>query len=95
MLMGHTHTHRFAFGGTCDQVGNLWDVSLTAGGSSGGSAAALIARMVPAATGTDTVGSVRVPAAACGVSAIKPTRGASRWRGSFLAAYSMDTLPDR
>lgn len=91
VLMGHTHTHEFAFGGTCDQVGNPWDLSLTAGGSSGGSAAALIARMVPATTGTDTIGSVRIPAAVCGVAGIKPTRARLPTAGIVPCAYSMDT----
>jgi aspartyl-tRNA(Asn)/glutamyl-tRNA(Gln) amidotransferase subunit A len=75
VLVGHTHTHEFAAGGTTDQVGNPWAVDRTAGGSSGGSAAALAARMVPAALGTDTAGSVRIPAALCGVCSIKPTYG--------------------
>jgi aspartyl-tRNA(Asn)/glutamyl-tRNA(Gln) amidotransferase subunit A len=75
VLVGHTHTHEFGAGGTCDQVGNPWDVSRTAGGSSGGSAAALVSRMVPAALGTDTAGSVRIPAALSGVSSIKATHG--------------------
>src|SRR5215207_1753394 len=75
VLVGHTHTHEFAAGGTTDQVGNPWSVDRTAGGSSGGSAAALAARMVPAGMGTDTAGSVRIPAALCGVSSIKPAYG--------------------
>src|SRR3954468_19182726 len=75
VLVGHTHTHEFAFGGTTDQVGNPWDLARSAGGSSGGSAAALAARMVPATLGTDTAGSVRIPAAMAGISSIKPTRG--------------------
>ena len=76
MLLGHLHTHEFACGGTTDQVGNPWALERSAGGSSGGSAAALAARMVPAATGTDTAGSLRIPSALCGTSTIKPTRGA-------------------
>jgi aspartyl-tRNA(Asn)/glutamyl-tRNA(Gln) amidotransferase subunit A len=75
VLVGHTHTHEFAFGGTTDQVGNPWALDRSAGGSSGGSAAALAARMVPATTGTDTAGSLRIPAAMCGISSIKPTHG--------------------
>jgi aspartyl-tRNA(Asn)/glutamyl-tRNA(Gln) amidotransferase subunit A len=75
VLVGHTHTHEFAAGGTTDQVGNPWAVDRTAGGSSGGSAAALAAGMAPAALGTDTAGSVRIPAALSGVSSIKPTYG--------------------
>ena len=63
VLLGHLHTHEFAAGGTTDQVGNPWDLSRSAGGSSGGSAAALAARTTPAATGTDTAGSLRIPSA--------------------------------
>jgi aspartyl-tRNA(Asn)/glutamyl-tRNA(Gln) amidotransferase subunit A len=73
--LGHTHTHEFAAGGTTDQVGNPHALGLVAGGSSGGSAAALAARMTPAALGSDTCGSLRIPAACCGVSSIKPTHG--------------------
>jgi aspartyl-tRNA(Asn)/glutamyl-tRNA(Gln) amidotransferase subunit A len=75
VLVGHTHTHEFAAGGTTDQVGNPWAHERTAGGSSGGSAAALAARMVPAALGSDTAGSLRIPAALSGVCSIKPTYG--------------------
>jgi aspartyl-tRNA(Asn)/glutamyl-tRNA(Gln) amidotransferase subunit A len=75
VLAGHTHTHEFAAGGTTDQVANPWAPDRIAGGSSGGSAAALAARMVPAAVGTDTAGSLRIPAALSGVSSIKPTYG--------------------
>jgi aspartyl-tRNA(Asn)/glutamyl-tRNA(Gln) amidotransferase subunit A len=75
VLAGHSHTHEFAAGGTTDQVGNPWALDRTAGGSSGGSAAALAARMVPAAVGTDTAGSLRIPAALSGVCSIKPTYG--------------------
>lgn len=73
--LGHTHTHEFAAGGTTDQVGNPHDLTRVAGGSSGGSAAALAARMTPAALGSDTCGSLRIPSACCGTSTIKPTRG--------------------
>ena len=66
VLVGHSHTHEFAAGGTTDQVGNPWALDRIAGGSSGGSAAALAAGMVPAAVGTDTAGSLRIPAALCG-----------------------------
>ena len=81
VLLGHLHTHEFAAGGTTDQVGNPWALDRSAGGSSGGSAAALAARMVPAATGTDTAGSLRIPSALCGTSTIKPTRGTVPTRG--------------
>ena len=75
VLVGHLHTHEFACGGTTDQVGNPWRTDFTASGSSGGSGAAVAARMVPVATGTDTAGSIRAPASICGVSGIKPTTG--------------------
>ncbi len=81
VLLGHLHTHEFAAGGTTDQVGNPWSLDLSPGGSSGGSAAALAARMTPAATGTDTAGSLRIPSALCGTSTIKPTRGSVPIRG--------------
>lgn len=73
VLIGHTHTHEFAAGGSTDQVGNPWALDRSAGGSSGGAAAALATGMIPAAIGTDTAGSVRIPASLCGVSAIKPS----------------------
>ena len=81
VLLGHLHTHEFAAGGTTDQVGNPWSLDRSAGGSSGGSAAALAARMTPAATGTDTAGSLRIPSALCGTSTIKPTLGSVPIRG--------------
>ena len=90
VLLGHLHTHEFAIGGTTDQVGNPWDLARTAGGSSGGSAAALAARMVPAATGTDTAGSLRIPSALCGTSTIKPTRGLVSLEGIVPLAPSLD-----
>ena len=90
ILLGHLHTHEFAVGGTTDQVGNPWALERSAGGSSGGSAAALAARMVPAATGTDTAGSLRIPSALCGTSTIKPTRGLVSMRGVVPLATSLD-----
>ena len=90
ILLGHLHTHEFAVGGTTDQVGNPWALDRSPGGSSGGSAAALAARMVPAATGTDTAGSLRIPSALCGTSTIKPTRGLVSLRGVVPLATSLD-----
>jgi len=90
ILLGHLHTHEFAVGGTTDQVGNPWALERSAGGSSGGSAAALAARMVPAATGTDTAGSLRIPSALSGTSTIKPTRGLVSLRGVVPLATSLD-----
>ena len=90
VLLGHLHTHEFAAGGTTDQVGNPWALDRTAGGSSGGSAAALAARMVPATTGTDTAGSLRIPSAMCGTSTVKPTRGTVSMRGIVPLCPSFD-----
>jgi aspartyl-tRNA(Asn)/glutamyl-tRNA(Gln) amidotransferase subunit A len=90
VLLGHLHTHEFAVGGTTDQVGSPWALERSAGGSSGGSAAALAARMVPAATGTDTAGSLRIPSALCGTSTIKPTRGRFSLRGVVPLAPTLD-----
>jgi aspartyl-tRNA(Asn)/glutamyl-tRNA(Gln) amidotransferase subunit A len=90
VLVGHLHTHEFAAGGTTDQVGNPWAVDRSAGGSSGGSAAALAARMVPAALGTDTLGSLRIPSALCGTSTIKATHGRVPIDGIVPLAASLD-----
>jgi aspartyl-tRNA(Asn)/glutamyl-tRNA(Gln) amidotransferase subunit A len=90
VLIGHTHTHEFAAGGTTDQVGNPWSLERVAGGSSGGSAAALAARMVPAALGSDTCGSLRIPSACCGTSAVKPTHGLLALDGIIPLAPSLD-----
>ena len=90
VLVGHLHTHEWAAGGSTDQVGNPWALDRTAGGSSGGSAAALAARMVPAATGSDTAGSLRIPSALCGTSTIKPTRGRVSLQGVIPLSESLD-----
>jgi aspartyl-tRNA(Asn)/glutamyl-tRNA(Gln) amidotransferase subunit A len=90
VLLGHTHTHEFAAGGTTDQVGNPWSRHLIVGGSSGGSAAALAARMTPAALGSDTCGSLRIPSACCGTCAIKPTHGRLPIDGILPLAPSLD-----
>jgi aspartyl-tRNA(Asn)/glutamyl-tRNA(Gln) amidotransferase subunit A len=90
VLLGHTHTHEFAAGGTTDQVGNPHALHLIAGGSSGGSAAALAARMTPVALGSDTCGSLRIPSACCGTCAIKPTHGRIALDGIVPLASSLD-----
>ncbi len=90
VLLGHTHVHEFAAGGTTDQVGNPWALNRVVGGSSGGSAAALAARMSPAALGTDTCGSLRIPSACCGTSTVKPTHGRIPLDGIIPLASSLD-----
>jgi aspartyl-tRNA(Asn)/glutamyl-tRNA(Gln) amidotransferase subunit A len=90
VLLGHTHTHEWAAGGTTDQVGNPWALDRVAGGSSGGSAAALACGMAPAALGSDTCGSLRIPSACCGTSAIKPSHGRIPIEGILPLAPSLD-----
>lgn len=77
-MIGKTGLHEFAYGITSNNphfgaIRNPWDPERIAGGSSGGSAAAVAARLVPLATGTDTGGSIRIPASFCGVVGLKPT----------------------
>lgn len=90
IYLGHTHTHEFAAGGTTDQVGNPWNLRHSAGGSSGGSGAAVASGMVPLALGTDTAGSVRIPAALSGVSAFKPSYGRVPLDGVVPLASTFD-----
>ncbi len=86
VLLGKLNMHEFAYGGTCavthyGPVRNPWDLDYTPGGSSGGSAAAVAARMCAAALGTDTAASIRLPAAYCGVTGLKATHGLASIRG--------------
>jgi aspartyl-tRNA(Asn)/glutamyl-tRNA(Gln) amidotransferase subunit A len=95
ILVGKTQTHEFAWGITSinESVGssrNPWDPARIPGGSSGGSGAALGARMVPIALGSDTGGSVRIPAAFCGVMGLKPTFGRIDTGGLWPLAPSLD-----
>lgn len=90
IVTGKTHTHEFAFGLTTPQTGNPWNLDHTPGGSSGGSAAAVAYGGALAALGTDTGGSIRVPAALCGVVGLKPTRGLISLDGVFPLAASLD-----
>jgi len=96
VCLGKTNTHEFAFGTTNDNphygsTGNPWDPRLTTGGSSGGSAAAVAAGILPLATGTDTAGSIRIPAALCGVVGLKPTYGLVPTRGIVPLCRTFDT----
>ncbi|MFC4116149.1 amidase [Nonomuraea zeae] len=95
VVVGKTTTHEFAYGPTGDRSANgpsrnPWDPARMSGGSSGGSAAAVAAGMVPLALGTDTGGSVRIPAALCGVAGFKPAYGAIPEEGVFPLSRSLD-----
>jgi aspartyl-tRNA(Asn)/glutamyl-tRNA(Gln) amidotransferase subunit A len=97
VIVTRTILHEFAWGFTSENpwtgpVRNPLDPSLSAGGSSGGSAAAVAGDQVPIALGTDTGGSVRVPAALCGVFGLKVTHGRVPLTGVFPLAKSLDTV---
>jgi aspartyl-tRNA(Asn)/glutamyl-tRNA(Gln) amidotransferase subunit A len=95
VLVGKTNMHEFAFGGTSivsyfGAVHNPWELSHIAGGSSGGSAAALAADLCYGALGSDTAGSVRLPASICGIVGLKPTYGLVSIRGVIPLSWSLD-----
>lgn len=92
LLVGKAHTHEFAFGVRTPQTHNPWDLLRTPGGSSGGSAAAVASGASIWAFGTDTLGSVRMPAAMCGVVGLKPTTGVLDTRGVLPLAGTLDSL---
>jgi aspartyl-tRNA(Asn)/glutamyl-tRNA(Gln) amidotransferase subunit A len=95
VILGKTNLHEFAYGGTCTNVEfgavrNPWNTNHVPGGSSGGSGAAVAAGMCPAALGTDTAGSIRLPASQCGVVGLKPTYGRISIDGVIPLAWSLD-----
>ena len=97
IVIGRTGLHEYAFGFSSENhwfgpVRNPWDTTLSPGGSSGGSAAAVAAGVAAAALGTDTGGSIRVPAALCGVVGLKVTHGRVPLTGVFPLGPSLDTV---
>lgn len=97
VIVGKTHTHQFAYGPTGDvahtgPARNPHDPTRMAGGSSSGSAVAVAAGLVPVAVGSDTGGSMRIPAALCGVVGLRPTQDALSSRGVFPLSTTMDIV---
>jgi len=97
VMVGKTNLHEFAYGITSTNphfgaVRNPWDTERIPGGSSGGSGAAVAAGILPFATGTDTGGSIRIPASFCGVTGLKPTFGLISKRGVMPLGWTMDHM---
>ncbi len=90
VLLGKVHTHEFAYGSATPPTRNPWNLAKLPGGSSGGSAAALAAAFSPAAVGTDTAGSIRIPSGLCGVVGLKPTSGLVSKAGVIPLSTTLD-----
>ena len=90
ILIGKTRTHEFAWGPVCPPTRNPWDLSRIPGGSSGGSAAAIAGGLCVAALGSDTGGSIRIPASLCGLVGLKPTFGRVSRTGIVPHSWSLD-----
>jgi aspartyl-tRNA(Asn)/glutamyl-tRNA(Gln) amidotransferase subunit A len=90
IIIGKTNTFEFAYGPYSPPTRNPWDHTRTTGGSSGGSAAAVAAKMCLGAIGTDTGGSIRIPSACCGVTGLKPTYGRVSCYGVIPLSWSLD-----
>ena len=96
VIIGKTNQHELAAGGTntisaLGPTRNPWDATRITGGSSGGSGATVAARVVPLALGTDTGGSIRIPASLCGTAGLKPTTGRVGLEGAMPLAPTLDT----
>lgn len=97
VLLGKTNTHEFAYGVTTNNphfgsTRNPWNPEFIPGGSSGGSGAAVAAGMAAMAIGTDTGGSIRIPASLCGIVGLKPTHGRVSTAGVIPLSWSLDTV---
>lgn len=92
VMVGKTTTHELACGVYSPPAANPWDTARLPGGSSGGSGAAVAAGVVPMALGSDTGGSIRIPAAVCGIAGLKPTFGRVSRAGVETLAWSLDHL---
>jgi aspartyl-tRNA(Asn)/glutamyl-tRNA(Gln) amidotransferase subunit A len=90
VMVGKTHTHEFAYGPITPTTRNPWDTGRIPGGSSGGSGAAVAAGACMVGLGSDTAGSIRIPASLCGTVGLKPTYGRVSRRGVASLSWSLD-----